>query len=120
LEHPERLAKYLLFVGDEINDAIRDDDVRRVVSDWQMFEFPEAEFDIVRADAGGVIACLLQHLMGHIDADHLAGVADLSCRKKTVNPGAAAEIDHDLAWLHRGNCLRIAAAKTEICPLGYR
>ena len=58
--------------------------------------------------------------MGHVDADHMAAVTDLPCGEETVEPGTAAEIDDDLAGLHRRDRLRIAATKPEIGPLGNR
>src|SRR6516225_4844860 len=85
-----------------------------------MFQFPEAEFDIARADEGCVVARLFEHLMGHVDADHLAGVTDLPRGEKTIESGTTTEIDDDLARLHRSNCLRVAAAKAEIGALGNR
>src|SRR5215472_18890751 len=58
--------------------------------------------------------------MGHVDADHSAGVADLPRGEKTIESGTTTEIDDDLARLHGCNCLRVAAAKPEIGPLGDR
>jgi hypothetical protein len=51
----EGLAEHLLLVGDEVNHAIPDDDIGRLVGDRQVFEFAEAEFDIGGTDAGGVV-----------------------------------------------------------------
>ena len=65
-------------------------------------------------DLGRVLARLFQHLMGHVDADHLAGLADLAGGEKAIEAGAAAEIDHGLARLERGDRLRVAAAEAEI------
>jgi len=42
---------------------------------------------------------LFQHLVCHVDADHPAALAHLSRGEKTVESGAATEIDHDLAGL---------------------
>jgi len=64
-----------------------------------MFELAEAKLDISGADFGGVFARLLQHFMGHVDADHPAARAHLARGEKTVEAGAAAEIDDHLAGL---------------------
>ena len=53
-------------------------------------------------------------LMGHVDANDTTGRANLLRRQKTVETGAAAEIDDSLARLHGGNRLRVAAAEPEI------
>jgi len=90
-----------------------------------MLELAEAKLDIVRANIGGVVARFFEHLVGHVDADHV-GVADLPRGQKTVKAGAAAEIDHDLAGPERCDGLRIDAAQPEIgavrhgSELGFR
>jgi hypothetical protein len=60
-----------------------------------------------------------QHLMGHVDADHVAAVADLPRGQKAVEAGAAAEIDHDLAGFEVRDRLRITATKPEIGALRH-
>jgi hypothetical protein len=90
----------------------------RVVGNRQVFEFAKTEFDIARADPGGIVTCLIQHLMGHVDADDMAPVTDLPCREKTVKARPAAEIDDSLARLHGGNRLRVAATEPEISAVG--
>jgi hypothetical protein len=77
---------------------------------------PQAEFDVARIDASGVVARLFQHLVCHVDAGHAAGVADPQRREKTIKPGTAAEIDDDLARLHGGDRLRVAATEAQIGP----
>ena len=119
-EHAKRLAEHLFLVGDEVDHAIRDHDVGGVVGDRQMLEFAEAELDVGGADLGRVLARLGQHLVGHVDADDPARVTDLPRRQKTVEAGAAAEIDDGLARLHRGDRLRVAAAEPEIGAFGNR
>src|SRR5205807_6812956 len=77
------------------------------------------ELDIAGGDFGRVLARLLQHLMSHVDADHMTRLADLTGSKETVKAGAAAEIDHRLARLERRNRLRVAAAEAEIGPFRH-
>jgi hypothetical protein len=55
-EHTKSFAKHLLLVGDQIDHAVRDHDVGRVVGDRQVLEFAQAEFDVRRADTLCVIA----------------------------------------------------------------
>src|SRR5262249_48285335 len=54
LQHTERLAVDLFLVGNKVDDAIRDDDVRSVVGDRQVLDLAEAELDILGSDALGV------------------------------------------------------------------
>ena len=53
-----------------------------------------------------------------MECAHLAGVTDLPRGEKTIESGTTTEIDDDLARLHGGDCLRVAAAKPEIGTLG--
>ena len=106
--------------GYEIDDAVREDHVRGVVGDRQLLELAQTKLDIAGANLGRVFASLFQHLMRHVDADYLAGLADLAGCEKAIEAGAAAEINHGLARLESGDGLRIAAAKTEIGAIGRR
>ena len=119
-QRAKRLAEDLRLVRHEIDDAVREDHVRRVVGDRQMFELAQTKLDIAGLDLGRVLARLLQHLMRHVDADHPARLADLAGRKEAIEPGAAAEIDHRLAGLQCGNRLRVAAAEAEIGAFWHR
>src|SRR6516165_7442587 len=74
LKDAKGLAEHLLLVRDEIDHAVRDHDVRSVVGDRQVFEFAKTEFDIPRADTGGVAARFFEHLVGHVDADNTTGL----------------------------------------------
>ena len=69
LQHAERFAEHLRLVGHQIDHAVRDDHVGRVVGDRQVLELAEPEFHIGGADLGGILARLLEHLVRHVDAD---------------------------------------------------
>src|SRR5712675_1593613 len=85
-----------------------------------MLDLAEAELDICRPDPRGVVAGFLQHLMGHVDTDYPAARTDpLGC-EKAIEPRAAAEIDDDLAGLHRGERLRIPTTEAEIGAFRHR
>jgi len=84
-EYAERLAIDLLLVRNEVNHAIRDHHVGGVVGDWQVLDLAEAELDIRGADLLGIRACLGQHLMRHVDADHRpAGPTCRAARKQSI------------------------------------
>jgi hypothetical protein len=85
-------------------------DVGRVIRNRQMLQLAKAKFDVPDADLGRVLPRLLEHLMGHVDANDMARGTDLPGRKKAIKAGAAAEVDDDLARLQIGNGLGIAAA----------
>jgi len=119
LQRAERLAKNLRLVRHQINDAVREDHVGGVVGDGQMLELTQSELDIARVDPGRVLSRFLEHLVRHVDANHMARHADLAGGEKAVEAGAAAEIDDGLAGLQGRYRLRVAAAETEVGPVRY-
>ena len=63
-------------IGNQVDDAIRNDDIGDVVGNRQMLNFAEPELDIGRSDPLGVGTRLGEHLMRHVDTDHAAGQPD--------------------------------------------
>src|SRR4030042_1246647 len=76
LEDAEALGEGQALVGDEVEDAVADDDVGRRVVDGEGFDVAEAELDVLEAAAFGVHAGLVDHLGRHVDANDPARVAD--------------------------------------------
>ena len=113
-QHAESLAEHLRLVGHQVDHAVGDDHVAGGIRDRQVLEFAQAELDIGRAYACGVVSGLGQHLVGHVDADHAALRPDLPGGEQAVEAGAAAEIDQHLAGAQGRDRLGIAAAEAEI------
>ena len=65
----------------------------------------------VDAGLGGVAARELEHLVGHVEADGLAGGADAAGGDEHVGAGARAEVEHDFAVVEVGDGGGDAAAE---------
>ena len=75
---------------------------------------PSRNSTLAAPTSGGVVARPGEHFVGHVDADHVAGRPHLTGGEKTVEPGAAAEVDHRFSWAQLGDRLGIAATQAEI------
>ena len=69
------------------------------------------ELDVLDAGLGGVGAREVEHLVGHVQADGLAGRADAAGADEHVGAGARAEVEHGLALVQVGDRGRHAAAQ---------
>ena len=74
-EHPRRLAEDRRLVGGEVDHAVGDHDVHRVVGQRHLFDRPLQELDILDTRLPLVSARHLEHLVGHVDAIRLAASA---------------------------------------------
>ena len=79
-----------------------------------MLQLAEAGIRHFRADGLALSRALASISCGHVDADHVALGSHLTRGEETVEPGAAAEVDHRFSWPQRGDRLRIAATQAEI------
>jgi hypothetical protein len=52
LQHPECFAEHLGLVRDEVDDAVRENDICRVIRDRKMFDFAEAKLHVMGANLG--------------------------------------------------------------------
>ena len=111
LQHPERLAEHAILVGGQVDDAIGDDDVDRVVGQRDGLDLALEELDVVGARLALVVARQRQHLVGHVEAVGLALRADAARRQQHVDAAARAEIEHGLARFQLRQRGRIAAAE---------
>ena len=97
--------------ADEVDYAVRDDDVDRVVGERDVLDVALDELDVVDARFGGVRAGELEHLVGHVEPDRLAARADAAGGDQHVGAGAGAEVEHRLALVQVGDRGRDAAAE---------
>ena len=75
----------------------------------QVLEVPLDELDVVDPGVGGVAAGELEHLVGHVESDRLAGGSDAPGADQHVGAGARAEVEHRLALVQIGDRGRDAA-----------
>lgn len=103
LGHAEHLAKDFPLVRSQVDHAVRDDQVDGVVGDRHGIGHPLAELDVGSgiAEVGGdhdrIFAGDLQHRIGHVDANHMAGGADEPRGLETVNAAARSDVQDGLS-----------------------
>ena len=96
-EHAKELGEHCVFVGDQINDAVRDDDIEDPVWKRQLLRLGLDELDIRDAHLGGGRSSLGQHLRGHVNAGDVASLADHLRGDERVRAGARPQVKHPLA-----------------------
>ncbi len=62
----------LAFDGREVDDTVGDDHVDRLRWRWDVFDLTLEELDVVGTGFGGVPACQVEHLVGHVQPVGLA------------------------------------------------
>src|SRR5215471_11402027 len=77
-QYPTDLGEHRLLVGAQVDDPVRDHHIRATVLDRELLGEPLPELDVAEAEGLGGLACLGQHLGGHVDTDYLAAWADLA------------------------------------------
>ena len=117
LEDAVHLAEDLRLVRREVDDAVGDDHVHRAVLDRQLLDQTLAELHVAQAgglaELSGVPAGQSQHLRRHVHADGPAFGAHLLRGQEHVLSGAAAQVEHDVAFLQARECNRVAARQAE-------
>ena len=120
-EHPRRFAKDRRLVSGEVDHAVGDHDVDRVVGQRHRFDRPLQELDIPCTRLPLVSAGHLKHLVGHVDAIRLAARSDPLGREQHVDAAARAQVEDGLSLVKLGDRRRIAAAeRSELRLVGER
>ena len=110
-QHPRRLAEDGGLVAGEVDHAVGDDHVDRVVGQRDVLDRALDELDVLDPGLALVCARQLEHLVGHVQAVGLAGRPDAAGREQDVDPAAGAEVEHGLALVQLGDRGRVAAAE---------
>ena len=110
-QHPRRLAEDLRLVAGEVDHAVGDDHVDRVVGQRDVLDRALDELDVLDPGLALVVPRELEHLVGHVEAVGLAGRADAPGREQDVDPAAGAEVEDGLALVEVGDRGRVAAAE---------
>ena len=98
-------------VAGEVDDAVGDDHVDRVVGERDVLDRALEELDVLDPGLALVLPRQLEHLVGHVEAVGLAGRADPPGREQDVDPAAGAEVEDRLALVQLGDRGRVAAAE---------
>src|ERR671922_1884523 len=117
-EHARGLREDACLVGSEVDDAVRDHDVRANIRKWEPLDMRLHELGVREAVVGREAPRLRELRFGHVDPDHASALADLPRGKKGVHTRAAAQIDDGLAWLDPGEVEVVANAGKGVDRLG--
>ena len=111
LQDAERFAQHPVLVGGEIDHAVGNDDVDRVVGQGNVFDLALEKLDVLDAGLALVLAGESQHFIGHVEAVSFAGRADAPGGKQHVDAAARAKIEDGFAGIELGQGGRIAATE---------
>ena len=111
LQHAEGLAQDAVLVRRQVDHAVGNDHVHRVVGQRDVLDLALQELDVLDARLPLVLARQGQHLVGHVEAVGLAAGRNPPGRQQHVDAAAAAQVQHRLARLQLGQGRRIAAAQ---------
>src|SRR5829696_3183448 len=120
-QHARRLAEHGRLVFGQVDHAVADDHVDRVVGQWRRLDRALDELDILHTGLGLVSPRQLEHLVGHVQAVGLAGGADAAGREQHVDATPGPEVENRLALMQIGDCGRVAAAeRSQVGRVGQR
>ena len=99
------------FVAGKVDHAVGDHHVNRVVGEGYRFDLPLQEFDVLDTGFLLVAASEFEHLVGHVEAEGLAGRADPPGREQDVDAATGSEIENGLTFFEISDGSRISAAE---------
>jgi hypothetical protein len=99
------------FLTRRVDDAVRDDDIHRVIRQGDVLDFSLEKLDILRPGLALVLPRQRQHLVGHVESVGFARGADSFGGEQHVNATARPQIEYGLSGLQLGQCGGIAAAE---------
>jgi hypothetical protein len=95
----------------EVDHAIRDDDVDRVVGKGDLLDFALQELDVRRSGLLLVLSGKREHFVGHVQTVGLAGRAHALCRQENVDSASRAQVEHRLAGSEMSKGGRVPASQ---------
>jgi hypothetical protein len=90
LQDPKRLSHNAVLVARQVDHAIRDDDIDRVIRQRDILNLAFEELDVGQAALALVLFGEREHFIGHVEAVGLARRADALCREQHVDAAARA------------------------------
>src|SRR5271170_7135602 len=106
---PKGFTENAIFVGGEIDDAVRDDNVDRVVGQRDVLDLTFQELDIRDSRLLLVFTRERQHIVRHVQPICFASCADALCREQNVDAATGAEVKNGLSRSKIDQRGRIAA-----------
>ncbi len=95
----------------QVDHAVRNDDVHRLVRKRDVLDFALQELDVLRPRLPLILARQGQHLVRHVQTVGLARRTHAPRRQQHVDAAARAQVQHHLAGLQLGQRRWIAAAQ---------
>src|ERR1035438_3278061 len=111
LEDAERLSQDDVLIGSEIDDAVGDDDIDRLVWERDIFDSAEEELSVLHSCFHLVRSSKLNHFRCHIKSVDPACWPDATRGEEHVNTTARTEVEDDLTGQQCRECGWIAAAQ---------
>ena len=120
-KYPRGLAEDPGLVAGEVDHAVGDDHVDRVVRQRHVLDRALEELHVLDSGLTLVAGGQIEHLVGHVEAVRLARRADPAGGEQHVDSASGTEIEHRLALVQIGDRARVATAKRrELGGLGER
>ena len=110
-QHSQGLAEDLVLVRGQVDDAVGDDDVNRVVGQRDVLDAAQQELDVLHPGLGLVRVGELVHLRGHVQAIGLTAGGNTASGQEYVDASARAQVEDDVAGLEVGEQGRVPAAQ---------
>src|SRR5665647_3770864 len=111
LEDTERFSQHDVLIGSEVDDAVRDDDIDRLIRERNIFDSAKEELSVLHTGFHLVLSSKLNHFWCHIKSVDLASWPDATRGEEHVNATARTEVEDDLTGQQRRKCGWIAAAQ---------
>src|SRR5438067_12317733 len=120
-KHTANLTEHRAFVGAEVDDPVRDDDVGPAVLDRHRLQESLAELHVLQAEDVCRRGRLVEHLGGHVDPDDRAIRTDLMGGDERVEAGAGTGVHDSFARFERAKLERVPDAGEGLHrPVGQR
>src|ERR1700693_2675024 len=98
-QHTEGLGQHLVFIRGEVDHAVGDNDIHRIVRQRDGFDLSLQKLHVARPGLGFVLVRQSQHFISHVETIRFAGWTDTPGRQQNVDASARAEVQHNLAWM---------------------
>src|SRR5256885_285296 len=120
-EDAKALTEDARLVAGEVDDAVGDDHVNRLVRQWDLLDGSLHELDVLQPRTHPVVARELEHLVSHVETVRLAARTDPPGGQQNVDPSSRAEIEHRFAFVELGDGRGVAASeRREFGSVGQR